>query len=224
VTLLSKLSKFAAVVLSMIAIWGAGHEKSTSVVTQGEAPVLSAASRQTRLSVGKLASNFIALRQPRVGRRGAAVGNSKAGAVAKANGPNKGARSTESQEIQTQLMARARNRLSGRSGAAPNSVGDFLITAYTNSPSDTGKRPGNPNYGVTASGAPTVAGTTIAADWNVLPEGTVVEIQGLPGTYTVEDTGSGIAGHHIDLFMTTERQAINWGRTYRQVVVLQWGH
>jgi 3D (Asp-Asp-Asp) domain-containing protein len=102
-------------------------------------------------------------------------------------------------------------------------LGDFLITAYTNSPGDTGKSADTSGYGITASGAHTVAGTTIAADWNVLPEGTVVQIEGLPGTYTVQDTGSAVRGKHIDLFVETEQQAVQWGRRERKVTVIRWG-
>lgn len=67
----------------------------------------------------------------------------------------------------------------------------FTLTAYTNGPESTGKRPGDKGYAITASGKRTREGHTIAADPKVLPIGTQVYIEGL-GTRTVEDTGSAI--------------------------------
>jgi len=61
----------------------------------------------------------------------------------------------------------------------------------------------------TASGTEAEAGRTIAADWDVLPEGTVVVIKGHP--YTVEDTGNAIKGNRIDIFMESHEAALEWG-------------
>ena len=41
-------------------------------------------------------------------------------------------------------------------------------------------------------------GRTIAADWDVLPKGSEVVINGHP--YIVEDTGSAVKGNHVDIF------------------------
>ena len=51
---------------------------------------------------------------------------------------------------------------------------------------------------ITASGVKAREGITIAADWDVMPEGTIVEIEGI-GYRIVQDTGSAIKGHRIDL-------------------------
>lgn len=100
-------------------------------------------------------------------------------------------------------------------------AGYFIVTAYTNSPGDTGKSPGQVGYGITASGKPTVEHHTIAADWNLLPNGTIVKIQGLTGTYTVEDTGNGIHGRHIDLFVGSEDEAVKWGIKRRKITIVK---
>lgn len=109
------------------------------------------------------------------------------------------------------------------------SLGSFLITAYTAGKESTGKSPGDEAYGVTATGTTAVEGRTISADWNVLPPGTKVAIEGLPGYYVVEDRsekrekGGKIIGKHIDLFIPDLQAALEWGRQYRNVTVLEWG-
>lgn len=56
----------------------------------------------------------------------------------------------------------------------------------------------------TASGTTCTEGRTIAADTSILPFGTVIYIENDPlggdGYYTVEDTGSAVKGHIIDIF------------------------
>ncbi len=95
----------------------------------------------------------------------------------------------------------------------------FKITAYTAGYESTGKRPGHPDYGKTASGAMVKLNHTIAADWKVLPKGTVVRIEGLNYQYVVEDKGGGVNGKHIDLYVATESEAKEWGVKRRKVWV-----
>lgn len=108
-------------------------------------------------------------------------------------------------------------------------MGSFLITAYTAGKESTGKRPGDKDYGVTATGTTAVEGRTISADWSILPPGTKVNIEGLPGYYVVEDRsekrekGGKIIGKHIDLFIPKLQAALEWGRQYRNVTVIEWG-
>ncbi|MCM3257041.1 3D domain-containing protein [Paenibacillus lautus] len=87
----------------------------------------------------------------------------------------------------------------------------FTLTAYTNGPESTGKRPGNKGYAITASGKRTVEGRTIAADPRVLPMGTKVYIEGV-GQRVVEDTGSAIKGQKIDVFIDDLDRALEFGR------------
>lgn len=67
--------------------------------------------------------------------------------------------------------------------------------------------------GITAYGNTPVAGVTVAANPNFLPEGTRVEIDG--HIYTVEDTG--VSGKAIDIFCDTHQEAINRG-TYQTTI------
>lgn len=56
----------------------------------------------------------------------------------------------------------------------------------------------------TATGTSCSEGRTIAADWSVFPAGTTIYIENDPlggdGYYTVEDSGPGVNGAHIDIF------------------------
>ncbi len=83
-------------------------------------------------------------------------------------------------------------------------IGTFTITAYCGCKKCSG---GN---GKTASGTTPTEGRTIAADTSVLPFGTQVVIDGV--VYTVEDTGSGVRGNHIDIFFATHAKALAFGR------------
>lgn len=87
----------------------------------------------------------------------------------------------------------------------------FTLTAFTNGPESTGKRPGDKGYGVTASGKRTREGRTIAADPRVLPLGTKVYIEGV-GTRIVEDTGGAIKGQKIDVFIEDLGEALEFGK------------
>ena len=77
---------------------------------------------------------------------------------------------------------------------------DFKITFY--GPDWAG--PGTDNR-QTATRTTCVEGRTVAADWGILPAGTKIYIENDPlggdGYYTVEDRGSGVNGHHIDIYI-----------------------
>lgn len=98
-------------------------------------------------------------------------------------------------------------------------IGVFRITGYTAGYESTQKKRGQPGYGGTAAGTKATEGRTISTDWRILPKGTVVRIEGLPGLYTVEDKGGAIKGFRIDLYFTNLRPAIDWGVQYRKVWV-----
>ena len=76
---------------------------------------------------------------------------------------------------------------------------DFKITFY--GPDWAGA--GTDNR-MTATKTTAVEGRTVAADWGIFPAGTKIYIENDPlggdGYYTVEDKGSGVNGHHIDIF------------------------
>lgn len=62
----------------------------------------------------------------------------------------------------------------------------------------------------TANGEVAKEGVTIAADWDVLPPGTEVEIEGI-GIRKVQDRGGAIRGNRIDIYFETHKQALKFG-------------
>lgn len=99
-------------------------------------------------------------------------------------------------------------------------IGEFEITYYTAGPESTGKYPGHPEYGITASGSMVEEGRTIAADWNVLPVGTVVYIDGI-GERVVEDTGGAIVDKSIDVYVEDVETALKGGRHTADVWIVE---
>ncbi|WP_245630071.1 3D domain-containing protein [Alicyclobacillus acidiphilus] len=86
----------------------------------------------------------------------------------------------------------------------------FTVTAYNLDRYSTGKGPGDPGFGVTATGTRAKTGRTIAVDPTVIPYGSLVYIEGI-GWRIAEDTGGAIRGHHIDLLVGDRRDAIEFG-------------
>jgi len=81
----------------------------------------------------------------------------------------------------------------------------YIATAYCPCEKCCGKEDG-----ITASGVKAREGITIAADWDVMPEGTIVEIEGI-GYRIVQDTGSAIKGHRIDIYFEVHEDALDFG-------------
>ncbi len=88
----------------------------------------------------------------------------------------------------------------------------------------TGKQPGNPAYGITASGRKATAGRTVAVNW--LPFGTRLKIDGK--LYAVEDRGA--VSHfgsknrpkkRVDIFMESHEEALKFGRRTVEVRILR---
>lgn len=101
----------------------------------------------------------------------------------------------------------------------------MIATAYDLSFASTGKSPGMPGYGITASGTQARVGA-VAVDPSVIPLGTKLYIEyadgsGGYGYATAEDTGSAIKGYRIDLFFNTYQECINFGRKRVIVYVLE---
>lgn len=57
----------------------------------------------------------------------------------------------------------------------------------------------------------------VATDPRVIPLYSTVDIDGTSRTFTALDTGSGVIGNHIDIWMPDCGDAINWGIQYREV-------
>lgn len=89
--------------------------------------------------------------------------------------------------------------------AAQTQEQTFTVTAYC--PCE--KCCGAYANGYTATGAKATQGVTIAADPDVLPMGTEIDLDG--HTYTVQDTGGAIAGNRLDLYFDNHEDALRWG-------------
>ncbi len=89
--------------------------------------------------------------------------------------------------------------------AAQKQEQTFTVTAYC--PCE--KCCGAYANGYTATGEKATQGVTIAADPDVLPMGTEIELDG--HTYTVQDTGGAIAGNRLDLYFDSHEDALRWG-------------
>ncbi|SMC38140.1 3D domain-containing protein [Papillibacter cinnamivorans] len=89
-------------------------------------------------------------------------------------------------------------------------AGTYTVTAYSADYACCGKYPDDPAYGITASGTTATEGTTVASDWDVLPPGTVIYIDGI-GDRIVEDLGSGIDGTDLDLYFEDYDTALEFG-------------
>ena len=95
----------------------------------------------------------------------------------------------------------------------------YEVTAYTASYESTGKTPGHPLYGITASGTVAAEGQTIAAP-PTLPFGTKVYIPYFDKVFTVEDRGGAIQGKRLDVYMDDVNNALEFGRRNLEVLIL----
>ncbi|KQX51786.1 3D domain-containing protein [Paenibacillus sp. Root444D2] len=105
---------------------------------------------------------------------------------------------------------------------------EVIATGYFAGKESTGKNPDHPEYGITYSGIKVKRDdkslSTIAADTNVFPLGTVLFIPGY-GYGVVADTGSAIKGKKIDLYFDTKDQVYKeWGKKTVKVFIVKEGH
>ena len=98
-------------------------------------------------------------------------------------------------------------------GAAPESIGTYRVTAYCACKECCGKDESDPWYGITATGTRATEGRTIAVDPGVIPYGTTVYFEGPDGFggYVAEDCGGAIKGKDIDLYFDSHAEALAWG-------------
>ncbi|MFC0044258.1 3D domain-containing protein [Metabacillus iocasae] len=102
---------------------------------------------------------------------------------------------------------------------------NVLATGYTAGYESTGKQPGHPEYGITYSGVKVKRDlySTIAADLNVFPIGTILFIPGY-GYGVVADKGGAIKGNRLDLYYETVSDVYeSWGKKELQVYVVKKG-
>ncbi len=80
------------------------------------------------------------------------------------------------------------------------------------------------DFGITFSGILVHRGM-VAADPNILPIGSVIEVKAgeYSGIYTVMDTGGVVKGHLIDIYMPDYEEAVQFGRQGVKVRVLRLG-
>ena len=97
-------------------------------------------------------------------------------------------------------------------------------TAYDLSFQSCGKWPGDPGYGITASGTHAKYGT-VAVDPRVIPLGTRMYIESTDGSFVygycvAEDTGGAIKGNTVDLFFSSYNECMQFGRRSVKVYIL----
>lgn len=100
-----------------------------------------------------------------------------------------------------------------------------VATGYTAGYESTGKYKGNPEYGITFSGVKVKRDlySTIAADLDVFPIGTILFIPGY-GYGVVADKGGAINGKELDLYYETVDDVYRlWGKKKLDIYVVQRG-
>lgn len=95
---------------------------------------------------------------------------------------------------------------------------EMSATAYSAHYECTGKNPGDPGYGITASGRRVDHGI-VAVDPSVIPLGTRLYVEGY-GEAIAADTGSAIVGNKIDLYHESLEDAKRYGRRTIKVYIL----
>lgn len=102
-------------------------------------------------------------------------------------------------------------KINGKAVNVKHKLTNVTLTAYSAGPASTGKKEGDPGYGITASGTTVKEGRTIAVDPDIIPMGWWVYIEGI-GFRRAEDTGSAIKGKKIDVYYDSESHAQRFGR------------
>ena len=98
-----------------------------------------------------------------------------------------------------------------------NALGEFELTAYCGCELCCGAW--SDEKSTTASGTHAAEGRTVAVDTDIIPLGSIVEIDG--HEYVAEDTGAAIQGERIDIYFTSHNDAVEFGRQSGQVKIKQ---
>lgn len=96
----------------------------------------------------------------------------------------------------------------------------FNVTAYTAGIESTGKTPDDPTYGITASGEKVKENYTAACPKS-MSFGTKLYIPSMNNTYVCQDRGSAITEGHIDIYMESLNDALEFGRKDLEVEVIK---
>ncbi|MDM5228639.1 3D domain-containing protein [Cytobacillus sp. NJ13] len=100
-----------------------------------------------------------------------------------------------------------------------------IATGYTAFYESTGKNPDHPSFGITYSGVKVKRDlySTVAADLNVFPIGTILFIPDY-GYGVVADKGGAIKGNKLDLYYETVDDVYNnWGKKTLDVYIVEMG-
>lgn len=95
-------------------------------------------------------------------------------------------------------------------------MGEFKITYYCD---ESYRHICGHGNNLTASGKMTEVGWTAAADWSVLPNGSIIYIDGI-GFREVMDVGGSVKNNHVDVLVQGHQEALDLGIDYEDVWVL----
>ena len=104
-------------------------------------------------------------------------------------------------------------------GGYPDRVplGEFKVTAYC--PCEI-CCPGTAD-GITYTETIATEGRTLSVDPDVIPLGSIVEIDGV--NYIAEDIGGGIKENHVEIYFDNHEDALEWGVQYLEVYMVEEG-
>jgi len=100
-----------------------------------------------------------------------------------------------------------------------SNVQRYEVTAFTSGYESTGKSPGHPGYGITASGKNVQEGTTVACPPS-MPFGTKLKIESV-GKRICTDRGSDIVSGRLDVYFSSLEEAKNFGRKSLLVEIIK---
>jgi len=119
----------------------------------------------------------------------------------------------QAKALDSRNAARQVARVETSAAPVPGARLSFVATAYCKGT-------------ITASGAAVRSGIA-AGDPALLPVGSVVQVDNLPdkynGVYTIMDTGPAVQGRHIDIYMWSCYEALDFGRRPIRLTVLRLG-
>jgi 3D (Asp-Asp-Asp) domain-containing protein len=95
----------------------------------------------------------------------------------------------------------------------------YEVTAYTAGYESTGKRPGHPAYGITASGAYVTEWQTLACP-KELPFGSRIYIPYFDTEFICEDRGGDITEGRLDVYIADLDEALAFGRRELSVLII----
>ena len=109
--------------------------------------------------------------------------------------------------------AAAKPQALGESLKQGRSLGMFTTTGYCNCPQCSN------GHSLTYSGTVPQAGHTLSADLDMFPLGTRLMINGT--VYTVEDMGSSVDGHKVDIYYASHEEAVAHGTKQEEVFMVE---